>query len=309
MLPVLLSTALLLSACQDTGQSAAKTDSAQTAPAPATAEPAKRGIKPENGLISVNGEIIDTAMFALYQQGRQMMQPGKAQDPQQQVAALDELVNYTLLQQDAEAKGLAGREDVQIALELQRLELLAKAAVQQQLASNPVSEEAVKQRYEKEFSEPTTEYKARHILLETEDDARTVIAELDEGGDFEELAKSRSKGPSGPKGGDLGWFSAGRMVKPFSDAVAKMEKGRHSTDPVQTQFGWHVILLEDSREVPPPAMEQVEPKIRMALQQEALAAYMQQLRSASKIEVLQQPPGLKQPLKLKQGEAAKQQTP
>ena len=112
-----------------------------------------------------------------------------------------------------------------------------------------------------------------------------IIKMLDEGGDFVELAKEKSTGPSGPQGGELGWFNVGQMVKPFSDATAKLEKGNYTRTPVKTQFGWHVIRLEDTREGTPPPFEDVKDRLRIMLANQKLQQHVEQVRSAAQIDI------------------------
>ncbi len=133
---------------------------------------------------------------------------------------------------------------------------------------------------------PETEHHARHILVTSEEAAREVIAKLDEGADFAELAKESSTGPSGAQGGDLGYFTADQMVPEFSEAAAKLEPGQYSKDPVQTQFGWHVIKVEDRRTAEPPGFEEVEPQLREAMAREAVEAVFNDLRDGATIEIV-----------------------
>jgi len=147
-----------------------------------------------------------------------------------------------------------------------------------------VTDEAIKAEYEKMVSGPGgTEYKARHILVKTEGEAKTVIEKLKKGEKFEELAKTYSTGPSKTKGGDLGWFSPNQMVPPFSAAVVALKKGEYTTTPVKTQFGWHVILLEDSRKKTPPAFESVKARIRSSLQMQEIQKHIEELRKNATI--------------------------
>ena len=127
------------------------------------------------------------------------------------------------------------------------------------------------------------EFKARHILLKTEDEAIAVIDALRNGGDFVALAKERSTGPSGPNGGDLGWFQASRMVPPFANAVKLMNKGDVSVTPVQTDFGFHVIKLEDTRELEKPTFESKRDELQQSLIREAINSYIQEVQSAATI--------------------------
>src|SRR5690606_13747347 len=127
-----------------------------------------------------------------------------------------------------------------------------------------LSDEEMQKAYQQHLAESPAgeEVKARHILLDSEEDAKAVIEELNKGGDFQQLARDRSTGPSAPQGGDLGWFSKDQMVEPFSDAAFQMRPGDYSKAPVKTQFGWHVILVEDRREKPAPSFEEVEAELR-----------------------------------------------
>ena len=151
-----------------------------------------------------------------------------------------------------------------------------------------VTDVAVRQAYAKFLEEnpPTTEQRASHILLETEEEAREVITKLNDGADFAELAKESSTGPSAPKGGDLGYFSAGQMVPEFSAATDKLQPGEYTKAPTQTQFGWHVIKVEDRREVTQPAFAELENQLREELAREAVEAIMGDLRAAANVEIL-----------------------
>ncbi|HEU4707834.1 MAG TPA: peptidylprolyl isomerase, partial [Methylophilaceae bacterium] len=154
---------------------------------------------------------------------------------------IDKLVASELVYQEAQRQGLDKQPDYQAKEELTRRELLVNTYLQDYLKKNPVSEADIKAAYEKYKSEVgNKEYNARHILVATEGEAKDIIAQLGKGGDFAKLAKEKSLDPgSKEKGGDLGWFSPGTMVKPFSEAVTKLQKGSYTTTPVQTQFGWH----------------------------------------------------------------------
>ena len=149
-----------------------------------------------------------------------------------------------------------------------------------------ITDESLQARYQEILKTATVEEEisARHILLETEAQAREVISELSGGADFAELAKTRSKGPSGPTGGDLGYFGKGQMVEAFSTAAFALEKGAITTDPVQTQFGWHVIKLEDRRKVEPPSFAEAEPQLRQELSRQIGADFLQKIRKAATVE-------------------------
>lgn len=235
-------------------------------------------------LVTVNGEQITENIFRIYL-GRR---GGNSNTPEGQVAAMNELVNYVLLRQQAEKEGVTEQPEVQTSLKLLRDEHLSKILLAKHLREHPVTEEQATIKYNELYKDGAgKEYKARHILVETEDKAKELIAELSKGGDFAELAKTHSTGPSGPKGGDLGWFGTKQMVPEFSAAVQKLGKGEYSKEPVKTQFGWHVILVEDSRDAPIPPFEKLKSRLMQAKQQEVAAEYIKSLRDGGDIEVIQ----------------------
>ena len=167
-------------------------------------------------------------------------------------------------------------------MDLQRRSILAQAVAAEILANIDVTEEEVLEEYGVQIEmAPTLQFKASHILVETQSEAVDLIGQLNEGGDFQALAREHSTGPSGPNGGDLGWFSPNQMVEPFSLAVQKMEDGGYSSEPVQTQFGWHVILREESRETEPPTFESAKDNIMAAIQQRKFQAELEILRVAA----------------------------
>lgn len=172
----------------------------------------------------------------------------------------------------------------EIRLENQRRELAANEKVEEVIAG-AVTDEALQAAYDAEYAdaEPTQEYSAAHILVETEDEAKDLIEKLDGGDDFAELAKEFSTGPSGPNGGDLGWFGAGMMVKPFEDAVMGLEPGAISA-PVQTQFGWHVIKLNETRMKGAPTLDEVRSELTIKVENDAVEAALQALLDAAKID-------------------------
>ena len=229
----------------------------------------------------VNGEPITEEAVSTF---RQMLGQQRGQAPREQV--VEELVMQRLLAAEARAAGLDEEPDNALRLALQTQRLLASLALRAYLEKNPPSEETIQALYEQVAAASTgTEYKARHILLEQEDQAQAMIAELDYGADFAELAKAHSTGPSGPEGGDLGWFEADTMVPPFAQAVAGMDAGDYTSEPVKTQFGWHVILLEDSREASAPPMAQVRPQLMQQAQSQVLRQYFGELRANAEVEI------------------------
>ena len=201
-------------------------------------------------------------------------------------AIINELISRELLFQEAKKQNVEKDPKVAFIIEQQRIELMIQALIQKTLSKEPVQEKEIKQIYkEKVAGANNQEYKARHILLKTEEDAKTVIAKLDTGADFAKLAEEKSTGPSAKSGGDLGWFAPGRMVPPFARAVAEMKKGSHSKTPVKTQFGWHVIKLEDSRKMEPPKYDDVKKQIAGSLNKQRLQKLVEELRNKAKIKI------------------------
>ncbi len=200
-------------------------------------------------------------------------------------AMMDQAINQTVLAQTVSAPPLS----VRLQLENERRALLAGAAIQT-LVSEALTEEAIRTAYEERFANaaPETEYNAAHILVATEEEALELIEALEGGADFAELARERSTGPSGPNGGALGWFGTGMMVKPFEDAVRALEPGQISP-PVQTQFGWHVIRLNETRLKDAPPLEEVRGEIIDELQADILRRLLDDLTGKADIRRLEVP--------------------
>ncbi|WP_407494079.1 peptidylprolyl isomerase [Pseudooceanicola sp. MF1-13] len=186
---------------------------------------------------------------------------------------LEQLIQQTALQDSVE--GTPRR--VEMAIENETRSLMAAEAVGEVLAS-AVTDEAIEQAYQDTYgnAEPDMEYKAAHILVETEEEAQAIVEELEGGADFAAVAKEKSTGPSGPNGGELGWFGKGMMVAPFEEAVVDMEVGAISA-PVQTQFGWHVIKLDETRMKEAPSLDEVREELRGQVEQEAVKAHIDAL--------------------------------
>lgn len=237
-----------------------------------------------DAVASVNGKYISKASL-------QALESDIAERAQGQTfpkdKLIEELVQRELLVQDALQKQLDKSPEFIEKMDIVRKSLLSQAALQNYLKSNPVTDEEIKAEYEKNVGgDNSMEYKARHILLKTEDEAKKIIQQLDKGAKFEALAKANSTGPSGPEGGDLGWFAPSQMVTPFSEAVIALENGKYTTEPVETQFGWHVILREDSRAQTIPPLEAVKEQITPFLQRQKIQTMMENLRASAQVEVL-----------------------
>jgi peptidyl-prolyl cis-trans isomerase C len=198
---------------------------------------------------------------------------------------VSQLINNELLVQEAQKSGLDKQPDFLAKQELRNRELLANIYLQDYLTKNPIDDKTLQAEYDKFKAQMgDKEYKASHILVKTEQEAKDIIAQLSKNGDFAKIAREKSQDPgSKDKGGDLGWFPPAAMVKPFSDAVSKLQKGLYTTVPVQTQFGWHVIKLEDIRDSQPPAFDKVKDDLRKNMQKQQLQKLITDLQAKAKI--------------------------
>ena len=230
---------------------------------------------------TINGVDIDQTTFDQYLQTR-TQKPVTETTEQERANVLDELTDIYLLTTMPRAEELAKERVTAAQIELQYRGVLAQAVVSDWLQNNPATEEEIQEAYAAQtLLAPDLQYKARHILVETQAAAIDLIAQLDEGANFEELAKSSSTGPSGPSGGDLGWFAPNQMVKPFSDAVSELDDGAYTKEPVQTEFGWHVILREDSRNNEPPPLDSVRDVVKQNVEQGKFQDFLEELRTTN----------------------------
>ena len=238
-------------------------------------------VAPESDIIaSVNGRpIARLSVERIVQQLESSGKPGNAEQ------VLGELIDLELLTQEAEKIGLEKQPAVASALQLQYTQTMANAYLADLGQGLEFTDEQIRAEYDKQSAQiETDEFHASHILLETEEEAITVITDLANGDDFAELAKSRSTGPSATNGGDLGWFQKANMVAEFSDALIKMEVGSTSAEPVKSQYGWHVIQLIEKRAAAKPDFAALKPGIRNILVRQHLSQQMEALRLAAKIE-------------------------
>jgi peptidyl-prolyl cis-trans isomerase C len=237
----------------------------------------------DTAVATVNGKPIKQSLYDYIT--KDAAARGQNVDDNVRNVIINRLVSSELIYQEAQRNGYDKQADFVAKQELAGRELLVNSYLEDYLKKNPVSDAAVKAEYEKYKQEVgDKEYSARHILVSTEAEAKDIIAQLGKGADFSKLAKEKSKDPGGKEnGGDLGWFAPGSMVKPFSEAVAKMKKGSYTTEPVQTQFGWHVIKLEDVRDAQPMPFEKVQAALKKQLQQRQLEKLLSDLRSKAKI--------------------------
>lgn len=257
-------------ACTKPADDATKAAAAKPAAAPAVA--------------TVNGKEISSQMFDTFLQAVSG-KPATEASPEQKKEMLDQLVNMTLAAQAGEKDGLGNDPAVKARADLLHMQIIAEAASEKYIKAHPASETEVKAEYDAQIAKMPKEYKARHILVETKEIAQSLIRDIKAGGDFAKLAKTESKDPvSAKQGGELDWFASTGMVKPFSDAVAALEKGQVTPEPVQTQYGWHVIQLEDVRSPEPPAFETVKQQVQMITQRKKLQTYLDELRKTASIQ-------------------------
>lgn len=270
-----LGTAGMLAACTKPADDAAK---GADAAAPEAAAATAATIATVNGK-KLSGELYDTFVQAVT--GGQMQEP---LTDEQKTQMVDQLVNMTLAAQAAEKEGLQKDPKVAARIDLLRTQILAEAASDKYIKAHPVSETEMKAEYDAQIASMPKEYKARHILVDKQETAESIIRELQAGGDFSKLAKAESKDSSAQSGGDLGWFSPQTMVKPFADAVIALEKGKYTTTPVQSEFGYHVIILDDVRNPEVPKFEDVKPQVEMFVQRKKLQEYLDGLRKTAQIQ-------------------------
>lgn len=244
---------------------------------------AASGISTANAetVMTVKGVDIDSTVFDAYLESR-FQKPAAQATADDRAMVERELQDIYLLTTTPKAKALADDPEMKAQLELQYRGAIAQAVARDFVETNQATDAEILAEYEAQLEQSSDlQYKARHILVDTQAEAQDLIKQLGEGADFQALAREHSTGPSGPNGGDLGWFAPEQMVKPFADAVVELDDGAFSPEPVQTQFGWHVILREDSRENEPPTLESVRDAIKQRVEQEKFQAYMQGLRDAS----------------------------
>ena len=197
----------------------------------------------------------------------------------------EQLIVREIVTQEAARKGLAKSAEIQAQLDLARQNVLWNAYIAEFIRTNQVGDAQIRAEYDRlRATRGDKEYKARHILVEKEDEAKAVIADLKKGRKFEELAKQSKDPGSKDRGGDLEWNSPSGYVKPFSDALVKLDKGKYTEHPVQTQFGWHVVLLEDVRAAKFSTFDEVKPQLTERLHEQAFSKSVADLRAKAKIE-------------------------
>ena len=250
-------------------------DSKAPAAAPVAAKPPK---------ITVNGITIPVSRFAIMTQ--QAAGQGQADNLQVQAQIKDNLIKGEVVAQEAMKAGMDKSPEVMDQLDFVKQQLLVRAYVADYMKKNPIKDEALKAEYNKAKSaEGDKEYKAQHILVEDEKDAKNLIAQIKKGGNFDKLAKEKSKDAgSKDQGGKLEWTMPGNFVKPFSDAMVKLKKGEMTQEPVKTPYGYHIIKLEDTRGAKVPTFDEVKDKIRQSQQQAMMTKLLDDLRAKAKVD-------------------------
>jgi len=262
--------AMMVSACNKAQQPATP-----AADAPAASPP----------VAIVNGTPISRTDYDIYVKSLLQGKPPTELTPEQKGQVLDELITMQLVSSQAVKDGLDKDPDVAARLEILRMRVLADAESQKFLKGKEPTDAELHAEYDTAIAAmDKTEYHARHILVDSKEKAEALIKKIKGGAKFEDVAKAESSDNSKTNGGDLGWFTLARMVKPFGDAVKGLKKGEMTQEPVQTQFGWHIIKLEDTREVAAPPFEQVKTQVTNSLIQKKLQAYAEELKKNAKIE-------------------------
>jgi peptidyl-prolyl cis-trans isomerase C len=212
-------------------------------------------------------------------------QIGQPDTPELRKRVRDQLVEREILMQEAKKRGVPDRPEVKFQLDLTRQNTVIQGLLRDELQKTPITDDQIKAEYDKQHKAAgDKEYKARHILVENEADAKDIIDQLDKGAKFEDLAKKSKDSGSAANGGDLDWAAPGAYVKQFSDAMVKLEKGKYTEAPVQTQFGWHVIRLDDVRDQQVPPLEQLKPQISEMLQQQRVQAFVDSLKKKATVK-------------------------
>jgi peptidyl-prolyl cis-trans isomerase C len=263
--------AVMVSACNKGPQSStsAATDAAPASPAVAI----------------VNGTPISQSEYDVYVKSLLQGKPQTTLTPEDKAKVLDELITMQLLSAQGVKDGLENEPEIAARLQVLRMRVLADAESQKYLKGKEPTDAELHAEYDSAIAAmDKTEYHARHILVDSKEKAEALIKKIKGGAKFEDVAKAESSDNSKNNGGDLGWFTLARMVKPFGDAVKGLKKGEMTQEPVQTQFGWHIIKLEDTREVAPPPFDQVKTQVTNGVIQKKLQAYVEDLKKTAKIE-------------------------
>ena len=235
-------------------------------------------------LAIVNGKAVPKARADALAQ--QLEKSGRAVTPEMQGQIKEEIISREIFVQEAQKQGLEASPDFKVQMEMAREAILIRDLFTTWQAKNTPSDTELKAEYDKFVAANSgKEFKARHILVEKESEAKDIIARLKKGAKFDEIAKKQSKDPgSGAKGGDLDWANPASYVSEFTEALIKLSKGKMTETPVKSQFGWHVIRLDDMRQAQLPKLDEVKPQVAQQLQQQKLAKFQEELRAKAKVE-------------------------
>ena len=233
--------------------------------------------------VKVNGVAVSQSIANVFINEQKAQ--GAPDSPELKKAVREELIRRQLLVQEAKKAGLDKKPDVAAQAETAREALFIRAFIQEFVKKNPISDDQLKADYDKIKTQMgSTEYKANHILVAKEDEAKAIIENLKKGAKFTELAKQSIDPGSKDNGGDLGWASAGNFVKPFADALTALDKGKYTETPIKSDFGYHVILLDDTRPLNAPAFEELKPRLLQQAQSQQITKMVDGLRAKAKVE-------------------------
>jgi peptidyl-prolyl cis-trans isomerase C len=262
---------------QDKGEKAGKSKAA----APAATTPAAAG----TGRVVVNGVTIPQSRFEAM--NKELTSQGQPDTAERKAAVKEELINREVLAQAAQKRGLDKNPDIQAQMDMARQAVLVRALFENEVKTNPITDADLQKQYEQfKGSMGTNEYKVAHILVDKEDEAKQIVDQLKKSpGDFAKIAKERSKDPgSKENGGDLDWGPSARYVKPFADAVTTQQKGQISAAPVKTDFGYHIIRVDDVRPLKVPEFNEVKEQFKQRAQQQQIQRMVVDLRQKAKVE-------------------------
>jgi peptidyl-prolyl cis-trans isomerase C len=247
-------------------------------------KPAASSATKADNVATVDGKAISRDTYKQFVKGV-AGKPAEDLTAEQRTQLLDNLVRAEVVAADAERSGIAAKDEIRFALEMARLQILQRAASQNYLKDRAPSDEELRAEYDlRVASLPKLRYRASHILVPTEEAAKQIIAQLQKGASFEQLAKAQSTDTQSKEhGGDLNWFTPDSMTPPFAEAVQKMKKGETTSTPVKTQFGWHVIRLTDTADNPPPAFESVKDRLVQLVEEKKFNAYVDTLMAKAKV--------------------------
>ena len=234
-------------------------------------------------IATVNGKAIMQSQLEMLV--RERTNQGQQDSPELRSFLKQELINREVVLQESVRRGLDKQPEVVLQLEMVRQGVLVAAYLQDYLRRNQPNDATLKSEYEKiKAQQGDKEFRARHVLLKTEDEAKDALAQIAKGGKFEQIASEKSLDTgSKANGGDLGWAPPGRYVKPFAEALTKLKKGETTRTPVQTQFGWHIIQLQDERALKMPTFDEAKGQLVQMMSQQSLQKAIAELRSKSKV--------------------------